>query len=87
MQILLNTGERRIALDLVEYVGLQNGKIDAASKHQILSILKCSGSGDRQQPQMSLFAGESERQIDGVVGAFGHNADESGIYLVARRVA
>ena len=50
LQVLLNTRKRRIALDLVEHVGLQDGKVDAASEHHILGILHCSGPGDRQQP-------------------------------------
>ena len=86
LEVVLNARKRRVAPDLVENVGLQDGKIDAASEHHILSILQCPSPGDRQKPQVCLSAGESERQIDGVVGTFGYNTDESEIYLVAHGV-
>src|SRR5580704_4668376 len=47
LEVVLNARKRRIALDLVENVGLQDGKIDAASEHHILGILQCPGPGDR----------------------------------------
>ena len=86
-QVFFDAWKRWITLDFVEHIGLHDAKIDTASKHDILGILQCPGPGDRQKPQAGLFTRECERQIDRIVGPLGHDADKSGVDLVAHRVA
>src|SRR5713101_2388775 len=86
-QVLLNVWKGRVAFDFIEHVGLHDAEINAASEDNILGILQSPGPGDWQKAQAVLFARETECQIDGVIGPFRDDAEESVVRLVAHRVA
>ena len=62
-------------------------KIDAPSEHYVLGILQRPGPGDRQKPEVGLFAGKDEGQIDRVISPFGDDGEKSGVNFVAHGVA